>query len=370
MSTNALPGTLQNHRTNSIIDPLSVDDFIPSGTPQIQARLSARVWAVGKYVALGGAVGFVAGAMAGTLFGRFTGSSEKTSSSSDTGQVPLNGAILGGLVGIGIGTCYSLFRDHYFHFRLRTDLIGKEGDGVRKVALEKANFIFKAYANKNFGNSEGLCDEHFDFNLFIYPVQGGDGKIYEHSSIYRYLTVNYPAAVKAYEKRRGEFPNDPTVLPPHSSPAGGKEVTVQNLTLQPKTMKEVSEKMAAFFKNLKKWELQIQAGIDEAHNNDNFSVSLTPKTTISEEKIRAVDEKTLAEKVCSKKSLSLDEIFIIKQLFDYYLVEIKERDFRIYKAISSALITQREEKILSEARFFEETQELMKWYTSSKDLYK
>jgi hypothetical protein len=128
--------------------------------------------------------------------------------------------------------------------------------------------------------------------------------------------------------------------------------------------------MADFFKDLRHWESQIQPPLDAAYQTERFSIFSVPQTVLSEEAVRAVNEQALAHKVCGQSPLSLEEIFTIKQLFDYYLVEIKERDSRVYKAICLALITQREQKIIDENRFFEEMKVLSEWYVSAKGLYK
>jgi hypothetical protein len=84
-------------------------------------------------------------------------------STAGEGEIPKSfplgpGFLLGGAIGFMMGACYSLYRDHYVHFQLRTDLVGEDGNTARQVALQKANTIFKTYANKIFGDDSGLCD--------------------------------------------------------------------------------------------------------------------------------------------------------------------------------------------------------------------
>src|SRR3569832_408230 len=190
MAINAA-GTVQRNPI-VILDPLGVEQLNPP-PPQIQASLTARVWTAGRYALIGSVSGAMVGIVGEKLLRAPEDDQPSTAGENKTPKsVPLClGLLVGGAIGFMVGACYSLYRDHYVHFQLKTDLVGKDGNTARQVALQKANTIFKTYANKTFGDDSGLCDEVLTFNLFIYPVKAGDGKIYEHSAIYHYLTVNY-----------------------------------------------------------------------------------------------------------------------------------------------------------------------------------
>jgi hypothetical protein len=348
-----------------IADPFGAEplNFPPTS---ITASTTARVWTAVEYTAMGSLVG----AMVGTIFVKFLASKNSSEEQEESAQRLFNpGTWIGAAVGCCAGACYSLFRDHYVHFQLRTDWVGTPSAG-RQVALQKANTIFKTYASKKCGHAENeLCDKLFSYNLYIYPVKAGDGQIYEHAEIHRFITENYPAALDAYQLRTRQFPNDTTIQPPSPSPVASGNVQLNELRLHLPTMKKISNAMVTLFKDLRCWNHPLQSQINASYQQERFSVFSTPSTALTEEAIRNVNEQALADKLCTGQPLLLEEVFVIKQLFDPYLVEIRERDNRIFKAISLALASQLHQNIINADRFTEEMQSLAEWYAYTKELY-
>ena len=134
-------------------------------------------------------------------------------------------------------------------------------------------------------------------------------------------------------------------------------------------MRTISEIIADIFKNLNSWNSIIQNQVQDYYSAERFSACSTSKTMLTDEEVRAVDEQALAQKMCEKTALTPAEIFIIKQLFQPYIIEIRERDSRIYEAICLALASQREKRIISDKRFTEEMKNLFEWYSYAKGLY-
>lgn len=355
----AAPVTVQ--RQESFFDPFSLAN-IQSDTPAyVQASLQTRVLTVGKYAACGGLIGGLSGGTFIFLRDLYFYLIGTNSSQSICLEDIQKGVKTGAGVGMLVGGTYSAYEDFRFHIRLRTDL--KMNEPLKMIANAKANYIFKEYVSKLEEDRPELFDEYFYGDLYIYPVKAGDGVIYEHAHICRHLTENFPRALMNYEQMYQRFPNDPTVLPPLSSPCGkAGDVRINNLKLHFKTLKKISGTLAELFKELNAWGPTLQETIDQKY---------VEKTEVfSAEELDAVDEKILASKMCQKQPLSLKEVFIIKQLFEHYLTELKTRDDRIFKAISKVLLEQNEKGIISDKTYFEEMHKLVNWHQDAKDLYK
>lgn len=346
------------------LDPVGVENMTPPPQRCIKASLTSRVWAATCYSGAGLAMGSFVGALFQAYFVE-----DQEAPGKQKGLLSDWGAWIGGGIGASLGLAYSSYRDHYVHFQLRADLIGSDQDHVRKVALEKANTIFKNYAQKKFAETDSsLCDNILTCQLFIYPVQAGDGKIYEHAAIYKYVTENYPVAMQAYDRDCRRFP-DENIRRPSSSPVGAGDVMLDSLKLHVETMKNISDVISEIFKELNQSNESLQRAVDESYQRERFCVLSTPQTVLISEEILAVDEKALALKLCTKQALSVHEVFVIKQLFDFYVVEARERDDRIFKGICTALFHQRQQNIIDDNRYIEEMQALSEWYAYAKGLY-
>lgn len=438
----SLPITVQ--RSPSFIDPLSIEDLKPPVPPTIQASWELRAKRVSEGALLGGFAGVILGGLTSVYLNWFKPKSE-VEKDSTLNSILVKPITIGGAIGCGLGASYFAYTD-YVHFRLNTNFVGTSND-VQRIALVKANYIFKEYAKKIFEEEgERACDQIFTYHLFVYPVKAADGQVYEHADIYRYLTENYPVAVQTYEQKRQRFPHDRSLVPPSSSPIRAGDVKLDSLCLDQETMETISRIMAKIFKNLKKWESKIlqkalndhygegpisgmptisqtfcsmsrspdvndtaqstatarrldvdpqqphwppaeaidrevaenllSLDLDPASSSPSIQslwahhiASMAPRSAFNEEQISAVDEKALALKVCTEEPLSLEEIFVIKQLFQYYIAEVRERDSRIFKAISLALSNQLQSNIISIDQYAKEISALNEWYKKAKELY-